>query len=132
MFLPQRRKNLPSHLELWQRAVTIANSCEALHINHQIRYNKKLENFGPRKLTDRLLAHIAYIAHNKRVLELNNHEPTSGRPDKFDVEATEFAVLDPKKFKKGIDVSVAFRNFYYRTPYVWSKDWNRHEIEQEY
>jgi hypothetical protein len=129
MLLPQRRKNLPSHLELWQRAMAIANSCEALYINHQIRCNKKLENFGPRKLTDRLLAHIA---HNKRVLELNNHEPTSGRPDKLDVEATEFVVLDPKELKKGIDVSVAFSDLYYRTPYVWSKDWNRHEVEQEY
>jgi len=35
-------------------------------------------------------------------------------------------------FTKGIDVSVAFSDLYYRTPYVWSKDWNRHEVEQEY
>jgi hypothetical protein len=97
MLLPQRRKNLPSHLEPWQRAMTIANSCEALYINHQIRYNNKLDNFGPRKLTDRLLAHIA---DNKRVLELNNHEPTSGRPEKFDVEATSSLSSIQKSSKK--------------------------------
>jgi hypothetical protein len=131
-YSPNAAKIFLPHLELWQRAMTIANSCEALYINHQIRYNKKLENFGPKKLTDPLLARIAYIAHNHRVLELNNHELTSGRPDKFDVEAKDFVVLDPKKFKRDIDASQAFSDLYYRTPYVWSKDWSRHEVEQEY
>jgi hypothetical protein len=64
-YSPNAAKISLPHLELWQRAMTISNSCEALYINRQIRYNKKLENFGPKKLTDPLLA---YIAHNNRIL----------------------------------------------------------------
>jgi hypothetical protein len=113
--------------------MSIAKRCDQVYINDQIRSNEKLENIGPKKIANPVFAHRA---HDNRVLELHNHEPTYGHPDKSDVEAKDFFVLDPKDFKGDIDVpadlSDLYRTTHFRTPYVWSKDWYRHEVEQEY
>ncbi|KAE9370811.1 hypothetical protein N431DRAFT_510141 [Stipitochalara longipes BDJ] len=119
-YSPGAAKRFLSWLEIWQRAMTLANSCDAADINHEIRFNEKL------KYSDQVNDLYRQDIYSLQMLTLDDHDKYSF-PAKFNLRAQDFTVLDPNKIKCDKDVQT-----YFRSPYVWSKDWDNHEVEQEY
>ncbi|KAN0106058.1 hypothetical protein V8E51_008934 [Hyaloscypha variabilis] len=124
-YSPAAAKQFLPDLELWQRAMIFAKSHRAGDINYEVRNNEKLENVGPARDPNRR------DAHSIRMLMLNNHDNYNS-PSKFEISAKDFVVLDPKRYECDEDVPHIYKCFYFRSPYVWSKDCRNHDMEQEY
>jgi hypothetical protein len=114
MHLPQ--------LELWQRAMSISKSCTEVDINDQVSKNPSLQTIG----TAPKLQRSFRSRQGTRLLSFNNHYNHCKH------DAKDFIVLDPKKFKGEEESPDYLKLSYFGNPYVWSKDWKNHEVEQEY
>ncbi len=114
MHLPQ--------LELWQRAMIISKNCTQVDVNDQVSKNPSLQRVGPAPK----LRGSSEMRHGTRALWLNNHDNNTS----FD--ARDFIVLDPKIFKGEEEAPEYNKLGYFGNPYVWSNDWNNHEVKQKY
>lgn len=103
------------HLELWQRAMTLANSIDLKKINEKICYSDHLYGVGPNPRGSAL-------RHTRRILEPDNHS----------VSTKDFIVVDPNDFSSDVEVDALLKDVYPFQPYVWSKDYDNHEVEQSY
>jgi len=124
-YCPRAAEEYLPHLELWQRATTLAKTSNAGAINHEICTNEKLANVGPAINRDR------GDPHSIRYLMLNNHDNSSS-PAKFDFQAKDYIVFNPNQIESEKTVPIANMWMYFQAPYVWSKDWDNHIEAQEY